>query len=1325
MDIRLTVILAFAVFFAAATSAVFISKKYRSVFIITALALIPAAFVAQFAATKALEEPQTEKETQTQALGRDELLEYVNALISGGMTNSASDVLKEYSSTYPIDEDYLTAESRIKALEGNYGAAVRLMPERAVGLEIFGIGSKTETDAIENAEKGVITHEEMSRVIMDAAGKLGVSQKIKEIAQIYAESDNLYAFDPNAKEEASSLADLMRDKLENGKVRLPKALERGYLKLLVAAGKYEEIAERTINTSDPMTLIVLGELTRLDKIKSSDVNGIKELNEKNEQSKTVSEWLRKAAEELDSGERELVIEAAEELDDSIVNGKKAYKIWVRTSLVESAEDEGNTEAAKTYLELAKMDLTDGNEDSASENIKKALQKASDSEDRRFAGPAVEINEVIKDKSDTEGLKKIDDYVDKLIDNMGSKEMNSGYGRDGGTSDLKEAVINEITEENPPEDFKQYVSSEVSQSTASISVSSVDPSEFEKITAVIAVDESIATTPEEFKNKVELIDCGNVIKNFTVEKLGDAKVNIVLVCDNSGSMAGDKITNLKSAVSTFADTLTDDVSLGIVSFDSGVLGSASAPIGSSASALKSAINAMGAYGGTNIYSGVSSAIGQLKASEDLNVIIVMSDGQDARPSADIMNSIKSECNARNTVIYTMGLGYDVDSSVLSAYSSSGGGSYTFVSDSGSLLSFYNYLYQTSRNRFRVKYEALDTIKTSRSLRASYKDDPKVYGTREYYVPGYSEISENDLGEEYDVVIDGVSLNGLDTRLLFRSSVPQTIRLLGDKLDKSLDVSVTITSGVSYELACAYESETSRILTVPANAACGEYDVIVNIGDKRAVFDSGLVIASKDLETIRFGQYVFESSQISDLGDEVVMNGYTRMNGWLEFSGPVKLSGDRNTSNSLRMNSGQATVSFDRNDPDVKGVASTMAEHGRMIGINGIYDLNIYRNEGIPSSADTFRADPSVLYAGLVVQNLFELNTPGLSLYPDRMEIGFNDFTTAFPFQDKLLKSGGLDKIFAFKSTHQETIIVSQKAVDCKFELGVESSDKDAYREAKFGNMRLLVNLEEFKLSIDTKEDNYSVKTAVNIAMLGKGIGLELAWKAGGLDKAKIYADFDVDTVICGVPTTFSDFSLGASGIAGDGLKSLTLEGGCKISFVKVSDKWPGLEKYLGDVSVLSLDDVELKFRFYTPYISLSAKLKFIEKVEIGHASIMLGSDLPYTNDLIGITGGGVNGIVGEVGTGIKYQSPGENVDIDIGASGELALTNVVCGFTVKGNIKVIVKWWLLEAIHVDASGRAFFGFFVKNNGHGTFALYYQLNGNKIEKPLDWDTGRVIA
>lgn len=1366
-----------AAFLAAVLLAVF-NKKHRRTWIASSVALVPMALVAVLVVNvtfSALPETVSENSYPVETVSEKGYLDMAFALISRGETAGAEKLLDEYALEYPVTDRYMLARARMEAVRKNYSQADGIYSYLEKNSDVDKDSIAPEHNEVTLLMKGSGTYEKLTELILKDIKAFGIPEEAMTAARLYSEVD---AMDQSGmyKEMAKESAEKYKTCLEGFPYLFSSStMELSYLKALTVAEDYKEIVNRSNKYTDSHSLLILAELCRMNKIKGS-VLAESDINNKIKNRNTrMYDWISAQDSSNDFGEKQEVVDSAKSmLEQSDISTPKQYKAWVSSQLLALAEGGGEKEASKLYLELARLDYTENGGSSNDDYIRKALLTAGNSEDEAYASSAAAINAILEDKNNTESLKSIDGYVDQLIENMGAEEMSPGFGTDLSYEDrlFADQIMNELypessepSEGEAPESvimpmvrrdsgeprvglvdyeydsesnysssdstseqkaFSSYVTAQVNQITASINIASVDASEFDKVSLVVAVDDSIADNAEKFKSAIDIYDCGVLIKDYTVEKIEDEKFNIVLVCDNSGSMGDyDKIGNLKSALNVFVNNLSSDVRVGIVSFDSSIIQKCCCPLGSDADTLRDTISKMGAYGGTDIRDGVYEGINRVNPGEGLNVLIVMSDGQDSMPSDSTLSEIKKACAEKDILIYSMGLGSDVDSQVLSAYSNAGGGSYTYVSDANALLSFYQYLYGVSRNRYKVTYNAQDTMLVSRKAMAVYKSDAKVSDTMKYSIndgsPTQTDLDEDDLGEDYEIPLNGLTVSGFDTRLIYRSSSDQIIHLLGQGLVKDTELTVSITSGMSYELKCEYESDTSWKVTIPSDTACGEYDVIVTVNGRRCVFTSGFVVSSNKTSVIRFGDYVFEASNVMHFDNEVRLTGFVRMNNWLGFSGGVSLRGNLATDSSIVLSASNAYVCYQKNTQGLNAFAMLMSETGTMITIPSISELTLYRNSGISPSSDEFRTDAAYAGMGLLVQNLFELNTPGIRLYPDRLEVNFNEFTSKFPMQDQILKATSLDKLFEFNVGHQETLVVSEKAVDCKVEIKAASSDDKLYSPLKFGNMDIYANLNDFELKIDTQNADYSIKLAVNIAMLGNGLGLELGWKGGKFDTAKIYADFDINTTISGVPVTFSDFSLGITDVADQGVAGMTLVGGCKISVMKVSEYLPGVEKYIGDVSILSLEDTTLSLSLGHKYISLSTKLKLLELAELGQASIKLGLEIPYTNTLIGYDGESVMGFVGSFNLGPKFES--DNCTIEISGGGEVALTNRVIGLTASGKVKYELKWWIFSAGDVS-NGKAFIGMYQKHNGEYVFAFIAGLNGND-PFVAEWNPKAVIA
>lgn len=353
-------------------------------------------------------------------------------------------------------------------------------------------------------------------------------------------------------------------------------------------------------------------------------------------------------------------------------------------------------------------------------------------------------------------------------------------------------------------------------------------------------------------------------------------------------------------------------------------------------------------------------------------------------------------------------------------------------------------------------------------------------------------------------------------------------------------------------------------------------------------------------------------------------------------------------------------------------------------------------------------PAVSNGAFILQDFSRIDYATIALYPNQAVVEFDSVQTELPFQDAVLKTAESESPFAFKFDHTEQIIMNDKQIGCEISLSLGEEDEKNYH-ALFGNMPIYCNLGTAELNLNTLSGDVSAKVLVNVAMLCDGMGLELQWKEWKLDGVELYADYPVNTTISGVPVTFSDFSLGVEEISSMDkldmreLLKLKYKGGFEVAVAKVSEFKPGLEEWVGDVSLASLDQVSLEFQLSRKYISVAATAKLLEAVQIGDCTLELGEGISYTNMLLGMQGETVNGFRGEVGVGIKMKK--DNCMFNVRGAAELALTNKVCGIGASGELEANVSWWVL-ALQTQAKGQGFIGVYEQHNGVWAFGLHGQ-------------------
>ena len=160
-----------------------------------------------------------------------------------------------------------------------------------------------------------------------------------------------------------------------------------------------------------------------------------------------------------------------------------------------------------------------------------------------------------------------------------------------------------------------------------------------------------------------------------------RTNVELVVDTSGSMEGDKLTNVKEALTTFLDQIkSDDERVGLIEFYNDVSELVRInELRNNRSALGRAVDGLDAGGNTALLDGVSAAYDRLQKLDDpsrINAIVVMTDGKE-NASAISLNQLVARLQNGNqkgvpVTIFAIAYGDDADMNTLQAISNATGG-----------------------------------------------------------------------------------------------------------------------------------------------------------------------------------------------------------------------------------------------------------------------------------------------------------------------------------------------------------------------------------------------------------------------------------------------------------------------------------------------------------------------------------------------------------------------------------------------------------------------------------------------------------------------------
>jgi uncharacterized protein YegL len=192
--------------------------------------------------------------------------------------------------------------------------------------------------------------------------------------------------------------------------------------------------------------------------------------------------------------------------------------------------------------------------------------------------------------------------------------------------------------------------------------------------------------------------------FEVEKpKGDSNIaDICCVVDESGSMGGQPMEDLKNALSGFINALQADASIGIVGFSDSY--EIRAPLSIDHDSAAACVNDIYASGGTNISAGISGGLEVLQNSTKQKVILLMTDGQ-----SSIDMSVVEQAAQTGTVINCIGFG-GVNDELLQTIADATGGQYIRADSSTELINIYLSLVGVIGNHVKIHY-TVDVTTTS--------------------------------------------------------------------------------------------------------------------------------------------------------------------------------------------------------------------------------------------------------------------------------------------------------------------------------------------------------------------------------------------------------------------------------------------------------------------------------------------------------------------------------------------------------------------------------------------------------------------------------------
>jgi len=171
------------------------------------------------------------------------------------------------------------------------------------------------------------------------------------------------------------------------------------------------------------------------------------------------------------------------------------------------------------------------------------------------------------------------------------------------------------------------------------------------------------------------------------------VNLALVLDRSGSMAGDKLEKAKQAALMVVDRLQPDDVLSVIAFDDRVDVLLPASRVTSRDALREKISAISPGGSTALFAGLTfglEEIGKNRDAKRVNRIILLSDGQaNVGPSSpNELGQLGEVAGRQGIAITTVGLGLGYNEDLMTQLAMRSDGNHAFAETGNDLARIFN-------------------------------------------------------------------------------------------------------------------------------------------------------------------------------------------------------------------------------------------------------------------------------------------------------------------------------------------------------------------------------------------------------------------------------------------------------------------------------------------------------------------------------------------------------------------------------------------------------------------------------------------------------------
>lgn len=1156
--------------------------------------------------------------------------------------------------------------------------------------------------------------------------------EILESAEVIDQIYDAYASGAEYSEEKLAEAEKVLDKAyEDSESMLSvNAIGIPYVKTKVMRGKGKDVAAYIEGTGSQYAIAAASQMIIDGELREKDLPAGFISISANEQ-KAVAAQCRQAMANVKSKKK--------------IEGAKLKEIEDKYNAVESMSDDLLLAEMTVRLDTENLDYkyesplhmsasavyyAMGNTDMGDIEFGKSIESAPYYADVRYVSAVAAVNSVINDVADINEVKNVGDYIAAAYDiavphvnpeaNGKESDGRDDEWDDGSDSDKddkddwnsawdddkdKDIPDEDRKPDKPKEDEKKLSAVEtltaqgttyVSKQKAVTNIGRIDVENFPEVSFNLQT-----AKPLDLKNPGLIInDCGINITDYTIKKNDFDKAKIYAVCDKSGSMEG-STDSLQAAVRSLAGSISKKEQMGVIGFSDHV--EFQSGMKTSASELDSYIEQLVANGGTNIAAGTFAALDEIGGSEDsINVVIVMTDGEDSSFSESTLESIRSICDDGHTIVYTLGLGSSVNADYLRTIANAGNGKFVYSFSASELEALYSFIHSQMENNYTVTFTAKDTKKNERTLTVTNTNDGSV--TTKDYTLGLEEgEEEEEEEEELPFEIDGFASKKLYAK---DTEIPAIICGKGFEEDMTCYVSIT-----GEEFKGSFEgtfiSDTKFKVVFPAKVPPGKYSATISIGEGKA--EDEIEIMSGEIESVTFGAYTFTASKIELTEDEAedgkkgdkhyVLNGDITMNSFLHFNGTLLLDGDFESDEITMTDQGGSYIIFDKPQKALLGFITMTDQNFDPVG-----EYKLHKDPDHMNDFNEYKVE-SVLTKGFKLPAISTVGSE-TSIYPHLVKVKYAEFTLSLPMQSQFLSLAGID--FGTSIEGGYTAIIDRSGSYSKGKASLSNDDGLTNFAVKQINA-FAWNPTEINLEFDTFKHDYAFTLKGTLSWMSKkfalvdnevktvaqkgsrGDGFSFSISEGYLDEFIVYIDHE-----CVVPTevgpvTFDNFFLGFSNLKEAYQKTqksqswsdilyAEVTGGCNISLEKISsllgsEANPIVKKLFGDLSLLTLDSITLKGAFKNFHLTAKADVKLFGEFNCGTLEFAIGN-YKYEDYYLGMSEREVFGI--KISTSIGPNIELTNLKVVGQGTDMMVINNVLSALRRSGKIEyditVFDDWW---------------------------------------------------